>query len=139
MKTPRAPVPSEDYEQMALIDWCNLLARRFPDLSLLYAIPNAGNRHINFAVKQKKMGLQAGVPDLHLPIARHGYHSLYIEMKRIRGGQLSPDQKAWVKVLRYEGHRVEITKGWGEASAVIIDYLALPIMTTDKRQTRKEK
>jgi hypothetical protein len=53
-----------------------------------------------------------------------GYHGLYIEMKRAKGGQLSPPQKEWIDRLRAEGYRVEVCAGADAAMEVITGYLA---------------
>lgn len=122
---PKPHIPTEDQEQMALMEWARLNALKHEEFSLLYAIPNGmiGDRHVGYKLKMRKMGLKSGVPDLCLPIARQGFHSLYIEMKRKRGGRLSPEQKVWIACLKQEGHRVEVCKGWAEASWMIADYL----------------
>ena len=88
---------------------------------LLYAIPNGARTSINVAKKLKAEGLKKGVPDLCLPVARLGYHSLYIEMKRLKPrGSTQPHQKAWLKALAREGHMVYIC--WGaEAAWYVLD------------------
>ena len=75
------------------------------------------------AVHLKQQGVRAGVPDLCLPVARGGCHGLYIEMKRLRGGRVSPEQTAWMDALRAEGYAVAVCEGWSMASDVITDYL----------------
>jgi len=49
---------------------------------------------IGAAVKAKKSGVMRGVPDLFAP-----EWNLYIEMKRQKGGALSPEQKDWHQYL----------------------------------------
>ncbi len=116
-------VSSERDEQLALMRWVALMTPRLPCLSLLYHIPNAGQRHIRFAADQKAQGLKAGVPDLHLPVARHGQHGLWIELKRRAGGRVSRAQQAWHDRLRAEGHRVVVAEGWEAARDAITEYL----------------
>mgnify|MGYP004433785991 CR=1 FL=1 len=38
-------------------------------------------RDARTAANLKRQGVKAGVPDLHLPVARGGYNGLYIELK----------------------------------------------------------
>lgn len=120
-----APIPTEDSEQAALFDWANYATGRHPELVLLYAIPNGGKRHIKTAITLRRTGVKPGVPDIHLPVARGSYHSLYIEMKRRKGGTVSPEQKEWHKALQEQGHCCLVCKGWEEAREAIINYLLI--------------
>ena len=72
---------SEDDEQEVVIRWARLSSNAWPGLKLLHHIPNGGSRNQKEALKLKKMGVLAGVPDLHLPVACAGYNGLYIEMQ----------------------------------------------------------
>ena len=68
-------------------------------------------------------GLKSGVPDLCLPAARAGYHGLYIEMKRTKGGRATPEQKnGWG--AGKEGYKTALCRGAGEAIEAIENYLA---------------
>ena len=71
----------EDLEQAALISWAEAYERIYPELALLYHIPNGGKRDRIVAAKLKAQGVKPGVPDLCLPVPRGKYHGLYIEMK----------------------------------------------------------
>ena len=72
---------SEATEQEQVMLWCSYIAIRHPELNLLYHVPNGGSRNEIEAANLKRQGVKAGVPDLALPVARKGYHGLYIEMK----------------------------------------------------------
>lgn len=120
------PAPSEHAEQVMLINWAKALSGPHPELALLHAIPNGGDRNTIVAGKLKAEGVKRGVPDLFLPVARHGFHGLYIEMKRQTGGVLSQHQVWWIKELRNQGYMVEVCKGFNHAADVIRDYLGLP-------------
>jgi hypothetical protein len=122
---PKIICPTEDQEQAVIIEWRDIWCVRYPKLELLYAIPNGGFRSKRTGVRMKKTGTKRGIPDLHLPVARGGFHSLYIELKRTHGGSLTDDQKLVIPLLRAEGNRVEICKGAVAAIAVIVDYLRL--------------
>jgi len=115
--------PLEHDEQKSVVTWASTMETKFPALKLLYAIPNGGHRHKATAARLKAEGVKPGVPDLHLPVPRNGYHSLYIEMKRRRGGRVSDEQKAWKEALQHEGHRVEICRGFEEARDALLNYL----------------
>jgi len=121
-------IRSERYEQILFITW--LRKMKIP----AYHIPNGGSRGgkmINGkwvpleAINLKKMGLEKGVPDIHLIQARKGYHSLYIEMKRCDGGKgLSHEQKYWFELLKKEGHCVMEAHGFDEAKKIVENYLS---------------
>lgn len=117
---------SEHTEQAALIDWAERLTPRLPELGLLYAIANAGaGGQRGQAGKMKAEGVKRGVPDLCLPVARGGYHGLYIELKAT-GGTLSAEQKQWIAGLRGGGYCAEVCVGTVAAAEAIERYLGVP-------------
>lgn len=123
--TQALPCPTEHQEQVALFEMAALFASHHPELELLFAVPNAGQRTKAARGRLLAEGLKAGIPDLCLPIARNGYHALYIELKRLRGGTVRPEQKWWHQRLRAEGARVEVCRGFDAAWAAISDYLGI--------------
>ena len=76
----RAPVPTESVEQQLLFRWARFYVSKYPELALLYHIPNGGSRRKSEAGRFKAEGVKAGVPDLFLPAARENFHGLYIEI-----------------------------------------------------------
>ena len=76
---------SESEEQAAIFEWCAWNRGKYPELELLYHIPNGGKRGKAEAARFKREGVKAGVPDLCLPVARRGFHGLYIELKAEKG------------------------------------------------------
>ena len=119
----RQTVPTEQQEQIALMHWAELNSGKYPELDLLFHIPNGGKRGAKEAAIFKAAGVKKGVPDLCLPVARNGYHGLYIEMKRIKGGVVQPTQIRWARDLERQGYAVALCKGWREAAAVLEEYL----------------
>lgn len=117
------PVPTESVEQISLFRWAHYSRGRYPELALLHHIPNGGTRSKSEAGRFRAEGVKAGVPDICLPVARGGYHGLYIEMKRRRGGRLSADQAEWIEALMREGYVAAVCRGWQEAQALIERYL----------------
>ena len=95
----------EHYEQVALFKLAALHAKRYPELALLYAIPNAARRSPRQGAWMKAEGLKAGVPDVHLPIASCGYNGLWIELK-VGKNRPTEAQKQWHDALRAMGHKV---------------------------------
>lgn len=125
----RAAVPTEHQEQTKLFQWCELAKAKYPALSLLFAIPNAGGykggygSNVRLVMRAKREGVRKGVPDLMLPVALGGYHGLFVELKRVEGGAISSEQTAWHVELREQGYRVEVCKGWDSARDVLVQYL----------------
>lgn len=117
------PAPLESEEQITLFEWASLQVGRYPELRFLYHVPNGGSRNKAEAARLHAEGVKAGVPDLCLPVARGGFHGLYIELKRTKGGRASENQKAWLERLQEQGYCAVICKGWEEAAETIKKYL----------------
>lgn len=117
------PVPTESTEQQWLMRWAKMEMGAHPELRLLYHVPNEGKRGRIGGARAVAEGLRSGVPDLCLPVARGGYHGLYIELKRQEGGRLTPAQTQWINDLQEQGYRAVMCKGFGEASEKILAYL----------------
>jgi len=114
----------EEHEhQKALFVWAGIQQVKYPELRLLFAIPNGGHRHPAVAAKLKAEGVKAGIPDVCLPVARCGYHGLYVELKKPKGGKTSPDQHRWASDLGEQGYRAVVAYGWVMASQIITNYL----------------
>ena len=62
-------------------------------------------------------GVVRGVPDLYVPA-----WNLWVEMKRVSGGRLSPDQKEMITYLENIGHKVILGKGAGDASKKVLEH-----------------
>ena len=121
----KLPSPTESDEQIALFEWAALQSRKYPELELLYHIPNGGHRHKTTAIRLKREGVKAGVPDICLPVPRGTYHGLYIELKAGRN-TATGNQTKWLQALQSNGYFVAICHGWEVASNTITDYLSEP-------------
>lgn len=100
----RKPIQHEGNEQEALFDW---------------------------AANLRRQGVKSGVPDLCLPVARGGYHGLYIEMKYGKN-KTSENQNKWLEALRAQNYAAAVCYGWQEAQQVITNYL-------ERRNTTERK
>jgi hypothetical protein len=105
--------PSEHSEQVGLINWFRL---QYPNV-LIFAIPNGEKRAITVAKRLKAEGVVRGIPDLFIP-----QWNLWVEMKRVSGGRLSPDQKSMITYLESIGNTVIIGKGAADASKQILEH-----------------
>ena len=106
-------IPSEHYEQALVVQW---FRRTYPGV-LIHSIPNGGARSITTAVALKVEGTVKGIPDLFVPAWR-----LWIEMKRVKGGVLSPEQKEIIAYLERVKYCVIVGKGAEDAKQQIIAY-----------------
>jgi len=116
-------IPTESQEQRAVMQWAEVCKGMCPELALLVHIPNGGLRDPIVAVKLKREGVKKGFPDLFLPVPRGQYHGLMIELKRVKGGVVKPEQKQWLDHLNAQGYRAVVCKGADEAIKEIENYL----------------
>ena len=114
-------LPTEHDEQKALIKWFDL---QYPSLrGRLAACPNGGQRNVIVAAKLKAEGVRPGYPDLNLLVPRHGFAGLFIEMKRQKGGSLTPEQADWLEFLGAQGFMAVVCKGFDAARETVANYL----------------
>ena len=111
---------SEHQEQASLFQWRDAMLRSMPELRLLFAIPGQGVARLkNLQIE----GYQKGIPDMMLAVARGEYHGLFVELKRRKGGKVSPEQYTWIAALASEGYAATVCYGWDEARETIQRYL----------------
>lgn len=96
-------IPTEAEEQAAVVSWCRMLVMMWPELDLVYHIPNEGKRGVKARAEQKAAGLRPGVCDLFLPVARCGFHGLYVEMKAL-DGVMSKEQREFMTAVQKQGY-----------------------------------
>ena len=104
--------PSEHLEQVRLVSW---FRRQYPD-TRIFAIPNGGHRGASQGASLKAEGVSPGVPDLFVP-----EWGMWIEMKREKGGTLSPAQSDWISYLDDCGYQCIVGKGFEDAKQQILD------------------
>jgi hypothetical protein len=108
---------TEHQHQVTVASWALVNERRYPELALLHAIPNGGQRDVRVARKMKLEGVKPGVPDMNLPVPRGGYTGLWIEMKSGKNGVTVP-QAIWRQKLVEQGHVVAVC--WSADVAILI-------------------
>lgn len=107
---------SEHALQVAIILECNHRAHEDARWGMIFAIPNGGHRSKAVAGKLKAEGVRAGVPDLLVPVARHGYHGAFIELK-VGRNKPTENQNLWAGLLKDQGYKVSVF--WNDAKEVI--------------------
>ena len=120
----------EEQEQITVFEWARLQEPTYPELWLMYHIPNGGARSKATAARLKAAGVKAGMPDICLPVPRNGYGALYIELKKpesksmgIRKGTVSQKQREVISALQRSGNAVAVCYGAEEAIKTIKGYL----------------
>lgn len=126
---------SEHDEQVALFQWAALMSAQYPELELLYAVPNGaklpyrkganGKRYSPEAMRLKSEGLKPGVPDVVWPVARNGFHGLYLELKW-KGNKPSENQEWWLDRLAEQGYLAVACWGAQDAIETICEYAGIP-------------
>ena len=117
-----AKAGTEHAHQVALMCWAAMHFTTYPKLEKLFAIPNGGERNIAVASRLKAEGVKSGVPDLFLPVARHGFHGLFIEMKKPKG-TIGPNQPKWEAYVKEEGYAHLYAYHWEQAASALEWYL----------------
>lgn len=115
--------PTEAQEQESLFRWAAYNRVKYPELELMYHVPNGGGRNLIEAAHLKAQGVKPGVPDICLPVPNIKYTALYIELKRRKGGKVSDVQRGWITALNRVGCRAVVCHGWDEAREEIERYL----------------
>ena len=125
-------IDNEAGAQEALFSWASYNYTRYPELELLYHIPNGGKRDARTAANLKRQGVKAGVPDLHLPVARGDYNGLYIELK-VGSNKPTKLQNEWLCNLNKQDYLAIVCYGWQEAAEMLLAYLKLDTAETADR------
>ncbi len=108
-------IPSEHQEQVKLIQWLKLKKLHYN------ATPNGEKRHISVAKRLKAEGVSKGYPDINVYTPSK---MLCIELKRVKGGRVSPEQREWIKYLNGLPYvEAKICKGFEEAREFIEGWL----------------
>lgn len=113
----------EHGEQAALFSWARLAESQYPELALLFAVPNGGARNAVTGARLKAEGVKRGVPDIWLPVARDGYHGLVIELKAARG-RPTREQLVWLEALKQQQWVALVCVGFESAQTALLKYLA---------------
>ena len=121
MSTPDR-IPTEHEEQREVVRW---FRQTWPGVRI-HAIPNGGARSKATAGRLKAEGVASGVPDLFVPAWR-----LWVEMKRTKGGSLSPEQKDWIAYLEGCGYQCIVGKGAEDAKQKITEAAKKPLIVVD--------
>lgn len=120
-----AAAGTEHAMQCAVFQWA--AGSGIPDIDLLHAVPNGGDRNPHVGAKMKAEGVKRGVPDICWPVPIGIFAGLYVELKipkRVteKDGGLSEHQIKWLDRLRSNHHATVVAYGWVAAVAAIAAY-----------------
>jgi hypothetical protein len=104
--------PKEDVEHMAVARYLNLLG------VLWVHVPNEGKRSKAAGARLKAMGMRPGFPDFLIfdrPPNHSGINGVAIELKRVKGGKVSPEQRECLDELLQRGWMAMVKEGANEA------------------------
>lgn len=108
--------PLEDYESMQFATYLNglILSKKI----LVYT--HTANETYTKSWKQKQrnvsMGVKSGIPD-YVIVTKNNV--IFVELKRIKGGVVSPTQKTWLDALPNKSTMAFLAKGHKEAIKMI--------------------
>lgn len=123
----RKPRADEEHQhQTTFFDVLRLNEREFPALAFVFAIPNAAIRSKKERIRVLEEGLKKGVPDVCIPIPRHGYHGAWMENKSTNG-KLNANQKAFLEFLTGAGYATKVCYNVDEQIAFIEWYLGIEL------------
>lgn len=118
--------PLESHEQEHIFNWINENKSKYPALAMYFATGNGLKLTPGQSKKAKAQGiLERGIPDIIGDIPLNGFHGHRIELKRIKGGKVSPEQKARLYMLNALDYKAEVCYGGDEAIKSIIKYLGI--------------
>jgi hypothetical protein len=106
--------------QVECVKWFRLAFPKFKDV--FFAIPNGGARNVITAKNLKDEGVLAGIPDLMLAVAKHGFNGLFIEMK-YGSNKPSEEQKERIAALKAQNYEVSVCYSFEDFKTIINFYL----------------
>jgi hypothetical protein len=117
--TKRKPTPESESNQQEIV--IKYLRLAYPDA--LYCA-SAGGMWTSDSqrIKMARTGYVKGFPDLFIYEPRAEFHGLAIEMKKVKGSKIEPEQVQWQEQLRNRGYASYICKGKDEAIKIIDEY-----------------
>jgi hypothetical protein len=117
-----AKAGSEHAHQVALFAWAATMFNVYPELRLMFAIPNGGLRNKVTAANLKAEGVKSGVFDIFLPAPRSRWNGLFIELK-VGNNKPTLEQIKFMNEIQDQGYGATVCWDWKKAAEVIQLYL----------------
>jgi len=112
--------PLEDQECHTLVDYLEILKQQGKVIVFSHTANETYTRSWNQKRRNTAMGVRSGIPDYVIVTRKY---TLFLEMKRVKGGVVSPTQKKWIKAIENTGVPVAVCKGFDEAKIFVDKYL----------------
>lgn len=125
-KRPTGPKRTEHADAVSFFGMVRMHENRYPELRMLFSVPNGSDRHPAVAGKLKAEGVRRGVSDYIALVPKGEFHGLAIELKTADGGAHSKEQTEFINRARANGYRAEFAHGWVEAWRIACDYFGIP-------------
>ena len=124
--------PLERDEHNRVISWAKLMVStgQEPRLRFLRSGFEGIRLSMGTRMQVKRQSIATGWPDLFLSVPSfihepHDYYGLYIELKRVKGGTLSVEQRAMHDELEAQSYCVHVCRGADHAIQTIKEYLGI--------------
>lgn len=105
--------PSEEYEGELFASWLSDQGYLFSHLA-----QNTFTRSFATKAKLKRAGVKPGVPDYLICLKNQ--RLMFVELKRIKGGQVSVEQKEWLSNISACGCLAIVAKGFEAAREAVL-------------------
>lgn len=109
---------NESLIQRSCVMWFRLC---YPD-SVIFAIPNGGNRSAVTGAMLKAEGVLAGVPDLFIMAARGDVHGLFVEVKTAKG-VVQQSQIDFADKAHKAGYSVAVVRSFDDFREIVTEYM----------------
>ena len=126
--------PLERDEHNRVIAWAKLMVSTGQEPRLRFLRSGFEGLRLSMGVRMqmKRQSISIGWPDLFLSVPSfihepHDYYGLYIELKRLKGGIVSVDQRAMHDELEAQSYCVRVCRGADHAIQTIKDYLGIQL------------
>lgn len=112
--------PSESYEAVRFVEW---LEQADPPILFSHIPSGMFSRSWKTIAKNKREGLRRGLPDYLLILPNNKL--IFVEMKRLKGGRVSPEQKIFIEALTRCDIEARVCLGAEEAINFVKEMMGL--------------
>ena len=112
---------------ISILKWLKVM---LPRNSLVHHSPNEGRHHINYRMKQKRLGVQPGWPDLEIFVPATHWLSettwapIFLEIKTDKG-KVSENQKSMMSRLAQLGCYVSVVRSVDDSELMLRELVRL--------------
>lgn len=105
--------PSEQFEQEQFVNWL-----QSQDYKFCAFAQSTYTRSWAVKARNTRMGVVPGWPDMCVVLKRGAL--MFLELKRIRGGTVSPEQKNWISTINACSTLCVVAKGFEAAREAVL-------------------